>query len=75
VLVSKFLALDGEMRVSPDEVQQLNRNLSALTATEIPRKKVEQVQDYLIAVLNFGSVDPQIRPALEKLASDLQEGR
>ena len=75
MLVSKFLALDGEMRVSPDEVQQLNRNLSALTATEIPRKKVEQVQDYLIAVLNFGSVDPQIRPALEKLASDLQEGR
>lgn len=73
--ISEFMALEGEVQISADQAQQLNRNLSGLSAKDLPKDKIDHVLDYLIAALNVGAVDPQVRADIEKLASDLQDIR
>ena len=70
--ISEFLTLEGEFQISANDVQILNNNLSKLSDSDIPKEKFDHVLDYLIAVLNAGSVEPNIEPKLESLASDLQ---
>ena len=73
--ISEFMALEGEVQISADQAQQLNRNRSGLSAKDLPKDKIDHVLDYLIAALNVGAVDPQVRADIEKLASDLQDIR
>lgn len=71
--VSEFLVLEGEFEITANGVQKLNRNLSELSANDVPEGRVHHVLDYLIAALNAGSVDPSILIKIDKLVSDLQE--
>lgn len=73
--VSEFLSLEGEFGISANDAQELNRNLSELSASAVPKEKLDQVLDYLIAALNAKSVDPSIRARIENLVSDLQKIR
>jgi hypothetical protein len=73
--VSEFLALEGEFEISSKDAQGLNRNLSDLSASDIPREKVDHVLDYLIVALNMDSVEMEIRARIDKLTTDLQEIR
>ena len=73
--ISEFLAREGEFEISPEDAQELNRNLSGLSASDIPLEKVDQVLDYLILALNMDSVDTTIRAKIDKLTTDLQEIR
>lgn len=73
--ISEFLALEGEFHISASDAQKLNANFSELSARNVPMEKLNHVLDYLIAVLNAGSVEPNIAARIEKLASDLQEIR
>lgn len=73
--ISEFLALEGEFEISPEDAQGLNRNLSDLSASDIPLEKVDQVLDYLIVALNMDSVDTTIRARIDKLTTDLQDIR
>jgi hypothetical protein len=73
--VSEFLSLEGDFKIAAGDVQKLNRNLSELSASDVPKEKSEHVLDYLIAALNAGSVDPSFLIKIEKLTSDLQENR
>lgn len=72
MLVSDFFALEGYFTISPKEAQDLNKKLSELSASDIPREKVDHVLDYLIAALNMDSVEMDIKPMIEKLTADLQ---
>ena len=73
--ISEFLALEGEFEISPEDAQGLNRNLSDLSASDIPLEKVDQVLDYLIVALNMDSIDTKIKARIDKLTTDLQEFR
>ena len=75
VQVSEFLALEGEFQMSAEQAQKLNRNLSKISANDVPTEKMDHVLDYLITALNLGAVDPQVKPDIEKLAAELQEVR
>lgn len=73
--ISEFLALEGKLQISPEAAQKLNQNLSEVSAIDIPKEKINQVLDYLVAALNIESVDLHIETKLDKLVSDLQEIR
>lgn len=73
--LSEFLTLEGEFEIPPEDAQGLNRNLSDLSASDIPLEKIDQVLDYLILALNMDSVDTTIRARIDKLTTDLQEIR
>lgn len=73
--ISKFLALEGEFQISSEDAQKLNQNLSEVSATDIPKEKIDHVLDYLIAALNMESVDLNIEIKIDKLVSDLQKTR
>lgn len=73
--ISEFLTLEGEFEISPEDAQALNRNLSDLSASNIPLEKVDQVLDYLIVALNMDSIDTKIKARIDKLTTDLQEFR
>jgi len=75
VKISEFLDHEGEFEISARDAQKLNRDLSAISASDIPKEKVDHVLDYLIAALNMESVDPDIKAKIENLASDLQDLR
>lgn len=72
---SEFLNLESEFEITAEDVQKLNRNLSELSANDVPKEKAHHVLDYLIAALNSGSVEPRFLIKIEKLTSDLQENR
>lgn len=72
VKISDFLALEGKFNIHARDAQQLNHNLSRISANDVPNEKVSHVLDYLIAALNVESVDPNIKVQIEKLTSDLQ---
>lgn len=70
--LSEFLSLEGEFDISANDAQELNRILSEVSASAIPKEKLDQVLDYLIAALNAESVEPTCKTGIESLVSDLQ---
>jgi len=70
--LDKFLSRDGEFNISAAEAQSLNADLARRSLENIPMSGRGQVTDYLLAALAVGSVEHGIRPALEKLLSELQ---
>lgn len=72
---SEFLNLEGEFQISAEQAQKLNRNLSKISASDVPTEKIDHVLDYLTTALNVGAVDLQVKPNIEKLAAELQEVR
>lgn len=73
--ISEFLAREGEFEISSEDAQALNRNLSDLSASDIPLEKVDYVLDYLVVALNMESVDVTLRSRMENLTTGLQEIR
>ena len=70
--LEKFLSLDGEHSISPDEVKLLNEDLARISAQDVPVSHRAKVADYLISALNMNSVRHEITPALDLLLAELQ---
>lgn len=68
-----FIALDDLHTVSSGDVQSLNKDLSERAISEIPAEHKDRVRDYIVSVLNMGSVDPIFVPQLERLLGELQK--
>ena len=64
---------DGEYSKSADEVQHINRILSAVAAQDIPAEKRGQVADYIHFSLLYETVEPVIKDKLEHLLVQIQE--
>lgn len=70
--LEKFLSLDGEHNISPEDAQSLNEDLARISSLDIPVSHRDQVVDYLINALNMDSVKHEISTALDLLLSELQ---
>ncbi len=75
VNIAKFLALESEFQMSSEDAQELNKNLSEVSARDIPEEKIDHVLDYLIAALNAEFIDLNIEIKIDKLVSDPQRTR
>lgn len=64
---------DGEYSKSADEVQHINRILSAVAAQDIPAEKRGQVADYIHFSLLHETIEPAIKDKLAPLLIQLQE--
>jgi len=71
--LNKYISLDEEHKLSPDDVQALNADLSARALSEIPEECKPRVAEYIMAALKWGTVEPQLIPSLERLLQDLQQ--
>ena len=64
---------NGEYSSSSDEVQHINRILSAISAQEIPVGKRGQVAEYIHFARLHETIEPAIRGKLEHLFDQLKE--
>lgn len=72
--LSKYMSLDEEHTLSSDDVQALNVDLAVRSPSEIPEEYKPRVADYILKVLNMGSVEPRLIPSIEKLLQGLRQG-
>ena len=68
-----FIALGDLHTISSGDLQYLNKDLSEMSIFEVPAEHKAKFIDYLLSVLNMGSVEPSLIPKLEQLLGDLQK--
>ena len=71
--LNKYLSLDDEHILSPDDAQALNLDLAFRSPSDIPEEYTPRVAEYILAVLNRESVERQLIPSLEKLLQGLRQ--
>jgi hypothetical protein len=69
--INKYMSLDEEHTLSPDDVQALNADLAGRSPSEIPEEHRPRVADYILAALKSGSVEPRLIPSIDKLLQGL----
>lgn len=69
--LNKYISLDDEHTLLPDDVQALNADLSTRSPIEIPEEHRAKVADYILAGLKMGSIEPRLIPSIEKLLQGL----
>jgi hypothetical protein len=71
--LNKYMSLDEEHRLLPDDAQALNADLAVRSPSDIPAEYRPRVADYIVDALNMGSVERQLIPSTEKLLQGLQQ--
>lgn len=71
--LDKYLSLDEEHTLPPDEAQTFNADLSCRSLSEIPEEHRSRVADYIVTALNLRSVEPQLIPSMDKLLQGLRQ--
>jgi hypothetical protein len=71
--LNKYMSLNEEHTLLPDEVQALNADLAVRSPSDIPEEYRPRVTDYILDVLNMGSVEPPLIPSIEKLLQGLRQ--
>ncbi len=66
---------DSTGYISPSDVQEINRYLSKITINDLPFDQLKNVEDYLLVVLNSGSVSFEYRGNLDGLLKDIEKNR
>jgi len=72
VTLNQFLSLGDTHSISSDEAESLNYSLSTVSIEDIPEQKRRRVLDYLVVALNMNSVDPRIKPNLDRLRLSIE---
>ncbi|MBM7073112.1 hypothetical protein JQC92_13925 [Shewanella sp. 202IG2-18] len=70
--LDKFLSLPQEHTLSFEDCQLLNKDLASKSVDSIPVDSRALVNEYLVSVLNMGSVEWDMKEALESLLVNLQ---
>jgi hypothetical protein len=71
--LNKYMSLNEEHTLSPDDAQALNSDLAFRSPSDIPEEYRPRVADYIVVALNMGSVERQLIPSMEKLLQSLQQ--
>lgn len=70
--IEQFVSMDNDETMSSQQANQLNTELSKLSAKDLPASYHGAIIDYLVTALNINSVDQELVGALDSLLESLQ---
>lgn len=69
----KWLNLSGEFKLSSDEVQSLNKDLSHISIDDIPKDKYQDLDDYLCFAFLQDTVEDRYKEILQELLEQIRK--